>query len=138
MPAYQSLADTVLLLHFAVVVFVVGGLVLIYAGNHQNWTWVNNLYLRVAHLTAIGFVVIQSWLGQDCPLTVLESWLRQQAGQVTYQTSFIEHWIQRILFYQAPSWVFMFLYTIFSLLVIATWWYFPPTKGKHRGHQRDA
>jgi hypothetical protein len=134
MPLYQSVADAVLLFHFSVVGFIVIGLVLIYAGNFRGWHWVNNFWFRIVHLVAISVVVVQSWLGQDCPLTILESWLRQQAGRTVYHASFIEHWIQRILFYEAPFWVFLLMYSLFGLLVMATWWYFPPTRGRHRGH----
>ena len=40
---YQVLADAVLVLHFAVVAFVVGGLVLVVVGNLCHWRWVNAL-----------------------------------------------------------------------------------------------
>jgi hypothetical protein len=40
--------------------------------------------------------------------------------------NFIEHWLQRILYYEAPAWVFTLGYTLFGLVVVATWWYFPP------------
>lgn len=123
---YQLLADVVLVLHFAIVAFVVGGLLLVVVGNVRRWRWVNNLWFRLAHLAAIGVVVAQAWLGQACPLTTLESWLRVQAGSPSYSKSFVEHWVQRILFYDAPFWVFALAYTVFALLVIAAWWYFPP------------
>lgn len=123
---YRLLADAVLLLHFAVVIFVVGGLALILVGNLRGWRWVNRLWFRLAHVTAIGVVVVQAWLGQLCPLTVLESWLRRQAGEAGYHASFVEHWVQRVLFYEAPFWVFSAAYTVFGLLVAAAWWYFPP------------
>jgi len=125
---YQLLADGVLVLHFGVVVFVVGGLVLIIAGNLRRWRWVNAFGFRLAHLSAIAIVVIQSWLGEVCPLTTLESWLRVRAGAAGYSRSFIEHWIQRLLFYEAPFWVFVSAYTLFALLVLACWWYFPPRR----------
>lgn len=133
MPAslpYQLLADAVLVLHFAVVLFVVGGLLLIVAGNLLAWRWVNSLWLRVGHLAAIGVVVAESWLGIICPLTAAEVWLRIQAGSTFYRESFIEHWVQRLLFYEAPPWVFSAVYTLFGLLVVAAWWYFPPKSGK--------
>jgi hypothetical protein len=53
-------------------------------------------------------------------------WLRTKAGAATYSASFIEHWLQRLLYYEAPSWVFVLGYSIFGALVLATWWYFPP------------
>ena len=126
LPTFQLLADAVLVLHLCVVVFVVGGLVLVVAGNVLGWPWVDNLWFRLAHVLAIGVVVIQAWLGQVCPLTMLESWLRVQAGSPSYSKSFVEHWVQRLLFFEAPFWVFALAYTVFGVLVLATWWRFPP------------
>jgi len=136
--AYRLLADATLLLHFAVVVFVVGGLILVLAGNMLRWRWVNALPFRVAHLVAVGVIVVQAWLGELCPLTVLESWLREQAGEASYTASFIEHWVQSVLYYEAPRWVFTLVYSVFGLLVAAAWWYFPPTRRKHQAHASDA
>ncbi len=122
------LADMVLLAHFGLVVFVVGGLAVILVGNLLGWRWVNNPWFRFAHIAAIAVVVAESWLGITCPLTTLESWLRAQAGSSGYDASFIEHWVQRILFHEAPPWVFASAYTAFGLLVAAAWWYFPPRR----------
>ncbi|MCQ9376355.1 DUF2784 domain-containing protein [Methyloversatilis sp. XJ19-13] len=130
---YRLLADAVLLLHFGVVVFVVAGLAAIVAGNLRGWRWVNGLWFRLAHLAAIGVVVVQSMLGRLCPLTVLESWLREQAGGAAYSRSFVEHWVQRVLFYEAPFWVFTVAYSVFGLLVLAAWWRFPPRRRAKNG-----
>jgi hypothetical protein len=130
---YRLLADAVLLLHLGIVAFVVGGLVVVVAGNLVHWRWVNSLRFRVAHLVAIGVVVAQSWLAKVCPLTTLESWLREQAGETAYNSSFVQHWVQRVLYYEAPFWVFTLAYTVFGLLVAAAWWYFPPRKNTQRG-----
>lgn len=126
---YLLLADAVLLLHLAVVLFVVGGLVAVWVGNWRasaRGSWVNALWFRLLHAAAIGFVVVQAWLGEVCPLTVLESWLRQQAGAAGYSGGFIQHWVHRVLFYDAPAWVFTLAYTLFGAAVAATWWRFPP------------
>lgn len=112
--------------------FVVLGLPAIIVGNLAGWSWPNQGWWRLAHLLAIGVVALQAWLGQYCPLTVLESWLREQAGQSAYQSSFVEHWVQRVLYYQAPLWVFASIYTAFGALVVWAWWRFPPRFGKHR------
>lgn len=125
---YRLLADAVLLVHFAVVLFVVGGLVIVFVGNLRHWHWVNSLWFRLAHLAAVGVVVVQAWLGKFCPLTILESWLREQAGESAYTASFVEHWVQQVLYYQAPLWVFTLVYTVFGLLVVAAWWCFPPKR----------
>jgi hypothetical protein len=124
---YRLLADAVLVLHLGVVAFVIGGLLLVVIGNRRGWPWVNAGWFRLAHLAAIGFVVAQSWLGDLCPLTTLESWLRLQAGGPAYgHQGFIEHWVGRILFYDAPAWLFTVVYTVFGLLVVAAWWRYPP------------
>ncbi len=128
---YQFFADAVLVLHFAIVVFVVGGLVLVVAGNLRGWRWVNAWWFRLAHLAAIAIVVAQAWLDIICPLTTLEMWLRAQARASTYSGSFIEHWVARLLYYEGPPWVFAMVYSVFALLVVATWWRFPP-KSKRR------
>jgi polyferredoxin len=129
---YQRLADAVLLLHFGVVLFVVGGLVAIVVGNRLHWRWVDGWAFRCAHLGAIGFVVVQAWWGQTCPLTVLESWLRVRAGSAAYDTSFIEHWVQRLLYHQAPAWVFVLAYSAFAALVLLAWWRYPPRRRRGR------
>jgi hypothetical protein len=128
---YQLLADLVLLLHFATVIFVIGGLLAILIGNPKGWRWVNGLWFRLAHLAAIVVIVLQAWLGRLCPLTILELWLREQAGQATYTVSFVEHWVQQLLYFEAPMWVFALAYTLFGLLVLAAWWRYPPRPG-HR------
>ena len=130
---YRLLADVVLTVHFAIVLFVVGGLVLVVVGNWRGWGFVNAWWFRLAHLAAIGIVVAQAWLGIVCPLTTLESWLRSRAGEAVYETSFIEHWLTRLLFYDAPPWAFTLAYTLFGLAVVAAWWRFPPGRAARDG-----
>jgi len=120
------LADAVLAAHVAVAAFVVVGLVLVFAGNLLGWRWVNGLAFRLAHAAAIAIVVAEAWLGVPCPLTTLEMALRERAGAATYGGGFVEHWLQRLLYWDAPAWVFVALYSVFALLVAAAWWYFPP------------
>ena len=136
-PAYLFLANAVLVVHLAVVVFVVVGLVLVIVGNLLKWHWVNHLSFRLAHLSAIAIVVLESWFGFTCPLTTLEMWLRAKANVVAYGGGFVEHWLQQLLYYEAPPWVFVVGYSLFGLLVLATWWYFPPTT-RHRRHEHSA
>ena len=119
---YSLLADAILLFHFAFVAFVVVGFLLILIGVLARWSWVHNRVFRVAHLAAIGIVVLQAWFGQLCPLTVWENELRHAAGQSGYAETFIEHWLHKVLFYQAEPWVFTVIYTGFGVLVVLVWY----------------
>ena len=132
--AYRFLADAVLALHVAIVLFVVGGLLAVLAGNWRGWGWVNRLWFRASHLAAIGIVVAEAWAGAVCPLTTFETWLRLQAGGRTYGSSFIGHWLQRLLYYDAPQWVFVAAYSAFGAAVLAAWWLFPP---RHTGQRQQ-
>ena len=127
---YLLAADAVLLLHVLFVVFVVIGLLLILAGKLLSWAWVRNWWFRVIHLAAIGVVVLQSWLGVICPLTKLEMYLRGKAGDAMYAGSFVAHWLESILYYRAPAWVFAACYTAFAAIVVLSWVWVRP----HRRH----
>ena len=127
----------VLVLHVALVLFVVCGLVFILVGNLRAWRGVNAWWFRLLHLAAIAVVVAEAWFRITCPLTALEVWLRASARTDTYSGSFIEHWVGRALYYEAPSWVFTLGYSLFGLLVAAAWWYFPPTP-RRRDRTEDA
>jgi hypothetical protein len=124
--ATQLAADAVLLMHALFVVFVVSGLILILVGGALGWAWVRLRWFRMAHLAAIGVVVVQSWLGAICPLTTLEMALRTRAGESGYPGSFIAHWVEAALYFQAPPWVFVVCYTAFGALVVAAWFWVRP------------
>jgi hypothetical protein len=129
---YLIAADFVLLLHVAFVTFVIFGLLLILAGNVVGWSWVRNRRFRIAHLAAIGVVIAQSWFGAICPLTTIEMTLRARAGDATYSGTFIAHWLESILYYAAPAWVFALCYTVFGAVVIASWFWVRPHKSGKR------
>lgn len=122
------LANMILVLHVGIVAFVVLGQVLILIGARRGWVWVRNRALRIAHLALMLFIALQSWLGALCPLTEWEQALRRSAGQDTYAESFIEHWLSRLIFFEAPWWVFVAAYTAFALLVLLTWRWIPPRR----------
>ena len=128
---YSHLANLVLLTHAAFVAFVVLGLVVIIIGAVLDWRWVRNFWFRVLHLTAIGVVVVQSWLGIMCPLTTLESTLRAKVGTSPYDAGFVAYWLHTILYYDAPAWVFVAAYTVFGLLVVAGWVIVRPARRHH-------
>jgi Protein of Unknown function (DUF2784) len=122
------LADSVLVVHFLYVLFVIGGQMLVLGGWAFGWAWTRQLTFRLCHLVAIGFVVIESLLDIHCPLTVLENILRKQANITGYETSFLGYWLARFIFYSAPGWIFTMIYTSFAALVLLTWLAYPPQR----------
>lgn len=129
---YGAMADAVGLVHAAVVLFVAGGLVLILAGWARGWRWTQGLLFRLAHLLAVAVVVLQTWLGQLCPLTLWENRLRLLARQDGVGESFVAHWLDRLLYWRFPSWAFLAAYTVFGALVLAAFVWYPPRRGKKR------
>jgi hypothetical protein len=123
---HRLAADFILIVHVLFVAFVLLGLLLVLAGGLLRWRWVRNRWFRIAHLAGIGIVVLQSWLGVICPLTTWEMALRQRAGDATYSGSFIAHWMEQLLYFDAPPWVFVAAYTAFGTLVAFSWIWVPP------------
>lgn len=82
------LADAVVLLHLAFILFVtLGGLLV--------WRWPRLAWL---HLPAAVWGVAVEWSGWICPLTPLESTLRLRAGQPAYGGDFIQHYVMQLIY----------------------------------------
>lgn len=127
------LADALLVLHVGVVAFVVFGTLLIVLGAWRRWRWVRGFKWRLTHLLLMACIALQAWLGALCPLTVWEQDLRRHAGQAVYDESFIEYWLARLIFFEAPWWVFVAAYTAFALLVLGLWGAVRPVRAKGSG-----
>ena len=135
-PGYLFIADVLLITHVIFVAFVVGGLLAIIAGGLFSWPWVRNPWFRLAHILSIAVVVVQSWAGIICPLTTWEMAVRARANGATYGGAFISHWLNKLLYYQLPEWVFVVAYSAFGALVLYTWYRVRPRPFGRRG-QRD-
>jgi len=130
------LADLILVTHALFVVFVVLGLVSILLGGFLHWRWVRNLWFRLAHSAVIGIVIAESWLGLICPLTEWENRARKAGGGDAYSSSFIQHWLHQIMFFDFDSWVFTVAYTLFGIMVLFAWLLVPPTRSAISTPQR--
>ena len=126
--SYHVLADLILILHFGFVAFVLLGFLLIWIGYFAGWAFVRNFRFRMLHLLAIGFVAAEAIIGLVCPLTTLEASLRSRAGERSYEGSFIQHWLGRVIFLDLPEWVFTVVYALFFALVLATLWLVKPVR----------
>lgn len=85
---YRILADVVLILHLAFVLFVVLGGLLVLRWPRLAWL----------HVPAATWGVLVALVGWPCPLTPLENHLRQLGGQSGYGGGFIEHYIVGLIY----------------------------------------
>jgi hypothetical protein len=115
-------ADALLVVHFLIAAFIVGGMPLVWIGAASGWRWVRNPWFRYAHLGAIVFVAAEAVLGFACPLTVWEDLLR---GGLRPQ-SFVGRWTYALLYYRAPEWVFTALYMAWAAATLVTLRLVPP------------
>ena len=118
------MADLLVVVHFAIVLFIVGGLLAAWIGAALGWRWVRNPWFRYLHLAAIAYVALEALLGAACPLTVWEDLLRGGARP----DSFVGRWVRRLLYYDAPEWVFTLAYLAWALATLATLRLVPPRR----------
>jgi polyferredoxin len=116
------LADALVVLHFLIVAFIAGGLVVVWIGAALGWGWVRNPWFRYLHLGAIAYVAGEALLGVVCPLTVWEDLLRGGARS----ESFVGRWVRYFLYYEAPEWVFTTAYVAWTLATLLTLRLVPP------------
>ena len=86
--AYRILADLVVIVHVAFVLFVVLGGLLV-------WRWRPIIW---AHLPAAIWGVLIEFAGWMCPLTPLENWLRQRGQEAGYTGGFVDHYLIATLY----------------------------------------
>src|SRR5260370_41868026 len=89
--AYRAAADAILVAHFAFVLFVVLGALLVLR-------WPRLAWLHVPALVWAAFIEFSGWI---CPLTPLEVALRHQAGEAGYAGGFIDHYVVSLLYPEA-------------------------------------
>jgi len=85
---YRLLADLVVVVHLAFVLFVLLGAVLVLRNPRCLWL----------HLPALAWGAWIEFTGRICPLTPLENLLRREGGGAGYATTFIEHYVEPILY----------------------------------------
>jgi hypothetical protein len=123
---YRLLADLLVTIHLLYAGFVVFGLLAVLAGIVFRWQWTRNFWFRTIHFLMIGVVVLEVFVGLDCPLTALEWQWRDWGGQEFERTSFIGRCVGWVLFYELPPWVFDVVYCLFGAAVLATLVLAPP------------
>ena len=85
---FRALADLVVLVHLAFIVFVVLGSALA-----LRWWWI-----PWVHLPAVLWSALLEFCGWICPLTPLENWLRRAGGAAEYSGGFVEQYVVPIVY----------------------------------------
>jgi hypothetical protein len=122
----HALARLTLYLHFAVVVFNIGALIVIPLGKIFTWRFVRVLWWRALHAFSMALVAVQAALGQYCFLTLVQSAL-ERAGQAPSKSFWLDEWISAAVYWPLPLEVFVPLYLAALGLTILFWIWVRPT-----------
>ncbi len=110
-------ALSLLALHLAIIAFNVAGCVLIPLGAWRCWRWVREFWFRLAHLLSLAVVATQALLGRACFLTV---WQGDLSG-ASHVQPLIAGWINRLIYWPLPLWVFAIAYIVVFVYLVALW-----------------
>ena len=119
------LARAVLALHLGIILFNVFGMIAIPLGGLYGWRFVRVFWWRALHVVILGGVAVQAVAGRACILTIWQSAL---LGSTAGRTPLIVRWVDRLIFWPLPIWVFaaayvaVFLYVVALLRLVAPRW----------------
>jgi len=119
-------AAAIFSIHVGIIAFNVFGLIAVPLGAWRAWAFVRVFWWRALHLGALAIVALQAVLGRACFLTIWESDLLARLGRPASRAPLIESWIDRIVFWPLPLWVFALLYVGVCLYTLLLWRLFPP------------
>ena len=120
------MAQAVLAMHVAVILFNVFGLVAVPVGAIWNWRFVRIGWWRVLHLLSLAAVAAQALAGRACFLTIWQDDLT--AASVQPATPLIVRWIDQLVYWPLPIWVFAALYALVFAYAVALLWLVPPQR----------
>ncbi len=92
-----------------------------------NAVWADiflSLHALFIVFVVLGFILIVA--GKICPLTTWENDMREVQGGRAYPSTFVGYYLQKIIYYDFPLWVFAMGYTAFTVIVLMTWIIRPP------------
>ena len=138
---YKILADIVVLIHFAWILFVLWGFILtVYStvsicflpkAKDASKAFFDRWIFRTIHVSGIAYVAVLTILKKYCPLTILEYQLRRQYDRgLTYPGSFVIHYIEKIVYPEANFLIFVIPTMIIALFSVLMYLVRPPAKIK--------
>ncbi|MFZ5720398.1 MAG: DUF2784 family protein [Pseudomonadota bacterium] len=117
------LGQVILAIHLVVIAFNVIGLAVIPLGGVLGWTWVRLRWLRLLHLASLAVVAVQAALGEACFLTIWQAMATGEAPE-----PLITRWVNSLIYWPLPMWIFTTAYIAVFLYVLALWWLVPPRR----------
>ena len=125
----QALGQVVLAVHVAVIAFNVGGLLTIPLGARLGWRWVRVRWWRALHVLSWVIVAAQAVAGRACFLTDWQDALTGGGGG----DPLIMRWVNGLIYWPVPTWVFGVLYVAAFALVLLLWRLVPPNRPVRAG-----
>src|SRR5271168_3551317 len=121
------LAESILAAHIAIILFNVFGLIAVPLGAIRGWRFVRIRWWRVLHLVLLAAVAVQAVVGRACILTLWQAALA--GGTAAHPTPLIMGWVNRVIYWPLPIWVFAALYLLVFGYTLALLWLVPPARG---------
>ncbi|MGH7046575.1 MAG: DUF2784 domain-containing protein [Stellaceae bacterium] len=119
------LAEAILAVHLAIILFNVLGLIVVPLGAVCGWRFVRVRWWRVLHILLLATVAVQAVAGRACILTV---WQAALSGSTTAPTPLLMGWVNRLIYWRLPLWVFAVLYVLVFLYALALMVLVPPRR----------
>ena len=114
-------ADLLAGFHLGIVIFMIGGQVLVLLGWILGWDWARNAWFRLTHLGIMIYIAQNAARGKFCFLTHWEHDLRAEAGQRPEDISFVGKILRDLLYVDSVSAQFLNgCYLAFFVLVLVT------------------
>lgn len=125
---YKILADTIVVIHFIWILFMLAGFILTVIGFWQK-RFFDRWVFRTIHLFGILYVSLLALMGKYCPLTILENILRRKYSPfLSYPGSFIIHYLERLVYPEVNPLIILIPTTFIALFTISVFIIKPPKK----------
>lgn len=86
---YRLIADAAMVAHFSFLAYIV-------VGGFMAWAWPRTIW---SHGAVALYGLVNVLVGWPCPLTHVENWGRERAGEATLPgTGFIDHYVAGVVY----------------------------------------
>jgi hypothetical protein len=119
------MVQAVLAVHVTVILFNVFGLVAVPIGAICNWRFVHIRWWRVLYLLSLAAVAAQALTGRACFLTI---WQNDLTARAQPATPLIVRWIDQLVYWRLPIWMFAALYVLVFAYALALLWVVRPQR----------